>query len=125
MLIKIFNCIFANNKYLVNCKKAQKAERDSIKYMQTVYMSERIGNVYEGIITSLADYGLFIEIIENKSEGLIRLADIGGDTYSVDMKNYRLVGYNTGKVLRLGDKVLISVASVDIEKKNINFTLIH
>lgn len=88
-------------------------------------MSERIGNVYEGIITSLADYGLFIEIIENKSEGLIRLADIGGDTYSVDMKNYRLVGYNTGKVLRLGDKVLISVASVDIEKKNINFTLIH
>ena len=106
-------------------RKAQKAERDSIKYMQTIYMSERIGNVYKGLITSVTDYGIFVEIAENKCEGLIRLADIGGDTYSVDMKNYRLIGYNTGRVLRLGDEVLISVVSVDIEKKNINFALIN
>ena len=106
-------------------RKAQKAERDSIKYMQTIYMSERIGNVYKGLITSVTDYGIFVEIAENKCEGLIRLADIGGDTYSFDMKNYRLIGYNTGRVLRLGDEVLISVVSVDIEKKNINFALIN
>ena len=106
-------------------RKAQKAERDSIKYMQTIYMSERICNVYKGLITSVNDYGIFVEIAENKCEGLIRLADIGGDTYSVDMKNYRLIGYNTGRVLRLGDEVLISVVSVDIEKKNINFALIN
>lgn len=106
-------------------RKAQKAERDSIKYMQAIYMSERIGNVYKGLITSVTEYGMFVEIAENKCEGLIRLADIGGDTYSVDMKNYRLVGFNTGRVLRLGDEVLISVVSVDIEKKNINFALIN
>jgi len=106
-------------------RKAQKAERDSIKYMQTIYMSERIGNVYQGIITSVTEYGIFVEIIENKCEGLIKLSEIGGDTYNVDMKNYRVIGLNTGKVIRLGDEVLISVVSVDIEKKNINFSIIN
>jgi len=106
-------------------RKAQKAERDSIKYMQTIYMSERIGNVYKGLVTSVTEYGIFVEIVENKCEGLIKLAEIGGDTYNVDMKNYRVVGLNTGNVIRLGDEVLISVVSVDIEKKNINFSIIN
>jgi RecJ-like exonuclease len=106
-------------------KKAQKAERDSIKYMQCIYMSERVGKVYKGIVTSVTDYGLFVEIAENKCEGLVRLSEIGGDTFIADTDNYCVKGFNTGEKIRLGDEVMIVVKSVDVEKKNINFTLIR
>lgn len=106
-------------------RKAQKAERDSIKYMQSLYMSERVGKIYQGIVTSVTEYGMFVEIIENKCEGLIRYSEIGGDTFIPDVKNYVVKGYNTGEIIRLGDEVQIVVSSVDIEKKNINFTLIR
>jgi ribonuclease R len=106
-------------------RKAQKAERDSIKYMQTLYMSERVGKVYKGMVTSIAEYGMFVEITENHCEGLVRISDIGGDTFVVDANNYCIRGYNTGETIRLGDEVQIVVSSVDIEKKNINFTLIR
>jgi ribonuclease R len=106
-------------------KKAQKAERDSIKYMQCIYMSENIGKVYQGIVSSVAEYGVFVEILENKCEGLIKLSDISGDTYQVDMSNYCLKGFNTGDKIRLGDIVHVIISSVDIEKKNINLTLLR
>lgn len=106
-------------------RKAQKAERDSIKYMQTLYMSERVGKIYKGIVTSVTEYGMFVEIIENMCEGLIRYSEIGGDMFIPDVKNYIVKGYNTGETIRLGDEVQIVVSSVDIEKKNINFTLIR
>jgi ribonuclease R len=106
-------------------RKAQKAERDSIKYMQAIYMNERIGKVYKGIITSVLDFGIFVEIAENRCEGLVNVRDIGGDTFVADMENYCLKGYNTGEIIRLGDEVQVVVSSVDIEKKNINFTLIR
>ena len=106
-------------------KRAQKAERDSIKYMQTLYMSERVGKIYQGIITSVTDYGIFIEINENKCEGLIKLSEIGGDTYIPDLKHHCLKGHNTGHRITLGDEVSVVVSSVDVEKKNINFTLLR
>jgi ribonuclease R/exosome complex exonuclease DIS3/RRP44 len=106
-------------------KRAQKAERDSIKYMQTIYMSERVGKIYKGIITSVTDYGIFIEITENKCEGLIKLSEIGGDTYIPDLKHHCLKGHNTGHRITLGDEVNVVVSSVDVEKKNINFTLLR
>ena len=106
-------------------KKAQKAERDSIKYMQCIYMSKNVGKIYKGIVTSVAEYGLFVEIQENKCEGLIRLSEIGGDTYVADVNNYCVKGFNTGQTIRLGDEVMIVVKSVDVEKKNINLTLLR
>jgi len=106
-------------------KKAQKAERDSIKYMQCIYMSDNVGKVYKGIVTSIQEYGVFVEIADNHCEGLIRLSEIGGDTYTADMANYCIKGFNTGGTIRLGDEVMIVVKSVDVEKKNINLTLIR
>jgi ribonuclease R len=106
-------------------KKAQKAERDSIKYMQCIYMSDNVGKVYKGMVTSVTDYGLFVTIPENGCDGLIRLTEIGGDTYIADVENYRVKGYNTGGYIRLGDEVMVVVKSVDIEKKNINLTLLR
>jgi ribonuclease R/exosome complex exonuclease DIS3/RRP44 len=106
-------------------KKAQKAERDSIKYMQCIYMSERVGKVYKGMVTSVMDYGLFVTIDENHCEGFIRLSEIGGDTYMVDTSNHCVKGFNTGAKIRLGDEVMIVVKAVDIEKKNIDLTLLR
>lgn len=106
-------------------KKAQKAERDSIKFMQCVYMSEHIGKVFEGIVSSVTEYGVFIEILESKCEGLIKLSEISGDTYQVDMANYCVKGFNTGDKIRLGDMVHVVVSSVDIEKKNINLSMLR
>ena len=106
-------------------KKAQKAERDSIKYMQCIYMNNNVGKVYKGLVTSVAEYGLFVEIQENKCEGLVRLADIGGDSFTADVNNYCVKGMNTGEKIRLGDEVMVVVKSVDVEKKNINLTLLR
>jgi ribonuclease R/exosome complex exonuclease DIS3/RRP44 len=106
-------------------QKAQKAERDSIKFMQCVYMSENIGKVFKGIVSSVTEYGIFVEILENKCEGLIKLSDINGDTYQADTANHCVKGYNTGHKIRLGDMVHVIVSSVDIEKKNINLSLIN
>ena len=90
-----------------------------------IYMSENIGKVYKGMVTSVTDYGLFITIEENGCDGLVRLNEIGGDTYLADTENYRVKGYNTGSIIRLGDEVMVVVKSVDIEKKNINLTLLR
>lgn len=106
-------------------KRAQKASRNSIKYMQCIYMSERVGKVYKGMVTSVMDYGLFVTIEENHCEGLIRLSEIGGDTYTADTSNYCVKGFNTGNKIRLGDEVMIVVKAVDVEKKNIDLTLLR
>ena len=106
-------------------KKAQKAERDSIKYMQCIYMAERVGKIYKGIVSSVADYGIFVEIEENKCEGLVRIGEIGGDSFTADTANYCIKGANSGETIRLGDEVMVVVKSVDVEKKNINLTLLR
>ncbi len=103
---------------------AQKASRDSIKYKQTEFMVDKVNKVYSGIIVSVVKYGLYVEINETKCEGLVRLSDINGDTYIFDEKNYCLKGYNTGEVIRLGDEVNIVVKHVDLEKRNIDLSLI-
>ena len=71
------------------------------------------------------EYGLFVEIPETASEGLVRMSEIGGDTFQADTANHRVVGFNTGEVIRLGDEVSIVVKAVDIERKNIDLTLIR
>jgi ribonuclease R/exosome complex exonuclease DIS3/RRP44 len=106
-------------------KKAQKAERDSIKYMQCIYMADHLGKVFKGVVSSIQDYGVFVEIPENGCEGMIRLSDINGDTWSADTNNYCIKGYNTGAKIRLGDEVHVIVSGVDVEKKNINLSLIR
>jgi ribonuclease R len=105
-------------------KKAQKAERDSVKYMQCVYMSERIGKVYKGLITSVTDYGVFVEITENKCDCLVKLSNIPG-TWASDLSKYCIKEYNTGETIRLGDEVMVVISKVDIEKKNIDAALIR
>jgi ribonuclease R len=110
--------------YLSVCEqKAQKAERDSIKYMQTLYLSDKVGRVFNGIITSITDYGIFVQLIENKCDGMIRINEMQNSFYA-DLNNY-CVKNNSGSQLRLGDEVAVIISSVDIERKNINFKLFN
>jgi ribonuclease R/exosome complex exonuclease DIS3/RRP44 len=104
---------------------AQKASRDSIKFKQCEYMVDKVGKIYKGVINGVTNYGVFVEMPETNCEGLVRLAEIGGDTFIADVDNYCVKGFNTGMIYRLGDEVSVVVKGVDIEKKNIDLTLIR
>ncbi|MBW4891828.1 ribonuclease R [Mucilaginibacter sp. HMF5004] len=106
-------------------KKAADAERASIKYKQAEYLKEQVGNVFAGIISGVTEWGMYVEIIENKCEGMIRLRDISDDFYTLDEKNYCIIGQRKKKIYQLGDEVKIKVKTVDLTKKQIDFTLVQ
>lgn len=105
-------------------KRAAEAERASIKYKQAEYLENNIGSVYKGIISGVTEWGMYVEIEENKCEGMIRLRDISDDFYVLDEKNYCIVGQRKKKKYQLGDEVMIRVKKVDLSKRQIDFTLI-
>lgn len=104
--------------------RAQKASRDSIKFKQAEYMSDKIGRVYDGVIVGVSNYGLFVEIKDTNCDGFVKLNEISGDFYESDINNFRVVGKNTGNIIRLGDDVVIIVKSVDVLKKVIDLNLL-
>jgi ribonuclease R len=106
-------------------KKAADAERSSVKYKQAEFLKDQIGSVYTGIISGVTEWGMYVEIIENKCEGMIRLRDISDDFYTLDEKNYAIIGQRKKKVYRLGDEVQIKVKNVDLTKKQIDFSLVQ
>ena len=103
-------------------KRAADAERASIKYKQVEFMSMAADKVYEGIITGITDFGVFVEIIETKCEGMVRLADMRDDFYEFDERNYRIIGRRRKKIYRLGDKVEIRIKKTDIDRRLIDLT---
>lgn len=103
---------------------AASAERASIKYKQVEYLGERLGKVYEGTISGVTEWGLYVEIDENKCEGLVPIRDLEGDYYEFDEKNYRLIGRRKNKCYQLGDKVTIQIARADLVRKQLDFALI-
>ncbi|MCZ4245823.1 ribonuclease R [Pedobacter punctiformis] len=105
-------------------KRAAEAERASIKYKQAEYLENNIGTAYKGIISGVTEWGMYVEIEENKCEGMIRLRDISDDFYVLDEKNYCIVGQRKKKKYQLGDEVMIRVKKVDLSKRQIDFTLI-
>ncbi|MEI5985786.1 MULTISPECIES: ribonuclease R [Sphingobacterium] len=105
-------------------KKAAEAERASVKYKQAEYLQNQIGTEYTGIISGVTEWGMYVEIEENKCEGMVRLRDITDDFYTLDEKNYAIIGQRKKKVYQLGDEVQIKVKKVDLDKRQIDFTLI-
>lgn len=104
-------------------KEASEAERASIKYKQVEYMSSRIGEKYEGIITSVTEWGLYIEDKKTKCEGMIRMRDLKDDYYTFDKQGMSIKGKRTHKKYTLGDTVKFIVKNVDINKKTIDYQL--
>lgn len=103
---------------------AASAERASIKYKQVEYLGERLGQVYKGTISGVTEWGLYVEIDENKCEGLVPIRDLEDDYYEFDEKNYRLIGRRTKRCYQLGDPVTVQIARADLVKKQLDFALI-
>ena len=103
---------------------ATKAERDSIKFMQIKFMQDKVGNVFSGVISGVTDRGMYVELSENKCEGMVRLKEIPGDYYYFDEKNHSLIGEKTKQVFRLGDEVEIEVIKADLQKRHLDFALV-
>ena len=104
---------------------ASKAERDSIKYMQVKYMEDHKDQQFEGVISGVTEWGIYVEIIENKCEGMVRIREIKDDYYIYDEKQYALVGQSTKNLYQLGDHVLIKVKHTDLERKHLDFSLLE
>lgn len=106
-------------------KRAADAERASIKYKQVEFMSMAMDKIYEAIITGVTDFGLFIELIETKCEGMVRLSDMKDDFYELDERNHRVIGRRRKKIYRLGDKVEVRVKKTDIDRRLIDLVIEH
>jgi len=100
---------------------ATKAERDSIKHMQMVFMEDKVGEEFEGVISGLTERGLYVELIQNKCEGMIRTMDLKGDFYHFDKDRHALIGERTQKLYQLGDPIKIKVKKVNIIKRFLDF----
>ena len=102
-------------------RTASEAERASIKYKQVEFMSDKVGQNFDGVISGVTEWGIYVEITENKCEGMIKSRDLTGDNYIYDKDNYRYIGRNTNKIYALGDNVKILVRSADLVKKQLDF----
>ena len=119
-------------KYEEKCKHssereymASKAERDSIKYMQIKYMQNHDDQEFEGVISGVTEWGIYVEIIENKCEGMVRIKDITSDYFIFDEKQYALIGQADKRMYQLGDQVTVTVKNTDLERKHLDFNLVE
>ncbi|MCM1331428.1 MAG: ribonuclease R [Bacteroides sp.] len=103
---------------------AANAERASIKYKQVEFLADRLGEIYDGIISGVTEWGLYVELNENKCEGLVPIRDLADDYYDFDERNYCLIGRRTHTRYSLGDRVRVQVARANIEKKIVDFALL-
>jgi ribonuclease R len=102
-------------------KKAADAERASVKYKQAEYLIDKIGMEFEGVISGVSKWGIYVELEKSKCEGMIPITRLDDDYYTLDEENYRIIGRKFKKVYRLGDKITIIVKSIDLQKKQMTF----
>ncbi|MFS4483466.1 ribonuclease R [Hyunsoonleella sp. 2307UL5-6] len=103
---------------------ATKAERDSIKYMQIRFMEDHKDEEFHGVITGVTDWGIYVEIIQNKCEGMVSVRDMKDDHYAFDQDLYAMVGRSSGMTYQLGDEVIVKVKNTDLVKKHLDFNMI-
>lgn len=118
------------NEYEELCKHssdmeqlAANAERASIKYKQVEFMAQHVGKVFDGVISGVTEWGIYVELVENKCEGMIPIRDLDDDYYTFDEKNYCLVGRRYHKKFQLGDELTVRVAKANLDKKQLDFVL--
>ncbi len=105
-------------------KRAADAERASIKYKQVEYMSKHVGEKFVGVVSGITEWGIYVEEVETKCEGLVRVRDMSDDFYIYNEKKLELVGQRKKKKYRLGDRVKVKVKAVDLERKTIDYSLV-
>lgn len=119
------------NKYEEFCKHcsdmenlAANAERSSIKYKQVEFMKDKLGQVFDGTVSGVTEWGLYVELNANKCEGLVPIRDLDDDFYEFDDKNYRLLGRKTKRTYRLGDEITVKIVLANLERKQLDFALV-
>ncbi len=105
-------------------KKAADAERASTKYKQVEFLIDKVGQVFDGLISGVSKWGIFVELVDNKCEGMVRLKDIDDDFYYLDEDNYCVIGQRYGNTYRLGDKVKIKIKKADLSKKQLDYIIL-
>ena len=103
---------------------AAEAERESKKYKQVEFMQKNIGQTFDGVISGVTEWGVYVEEVNTRSEGLVKVRSLGDDFYELDQKNYCLVGQKTKKRFRLGDKVKVKLIATDLERKTMDFQIV-
>lgn len=106
-------------------QRAVNAERTSIKYKQVEFMQDKVGEVFDGVISGVTDWGLFVELNDSKCEGLVSIRDLSGDFYFFDEKNYCITGMHSNKCYQLGADIKVKVAKANLEKKQLDFKLVE
>ena len=106
-------------------QRAVQAERTSIKYKQVEFMQDKIGEVFDGVISGVTDWGIYVELNDNKCEGMISIKDLTDDFYFFDEKNYCITGMHNEKTYQLGADVKIEVVRANLERKQLDFKLIE
>lgn len=106
-------------------KKAQDAERDSVKLKQVEFMAEKIGQEFDGLISGVSKWGIFVEIKENKVEGMVRLRDLADDYYYLDEENFQVIGTHKHKVYKLGSPVRIRIKKADLLRKELDLEMVE
>ena len=117
--------------YEAKCKYASErervaadAERASVRYKQVEFVQELQGVSLEGIISGVTDWGIYVELVDNRCEGMVRLADMTDDYYELDEKGFKVVGRRSKKTYRLGDEVYVQVKSCDLTKRTVTLSLV-
>lgn len=105
-------------------RNAIEAERESIKFKQAEYLLDKIGQEFEGLISGVSKWGIYVEIIGNKCEGMVRLQDLDDDFYYLDEDNYQVIGSRHGHRYKLGDQVRIRVKKIDLSRKQMDFDMV-
>ena len=121
----------SQNEYEVLCqhasemeRKAAEMERESVKYKQAEYLQDKIGHVFDGLISGISKWGIYVELKDNKCEGMVRYNTLQDDFYYLDEENFRVIGQERGTIFQLGDPVKVRVEAVDLIKKQMDFTLV-
>jgi ribonuclease R len=104
--------------------EATEAERSSIRYKHVEYMLRRIGETFDGVISGVTEWGIYVEDTVTKAEGMVRIRDLADDYYEFDKKNYRLVGTKTKKTYSLGDKIRAKLTAADLDRKTLDFVIV-
>lgn len=105
-------------------RKAAEMERESVKFKQAEYLQDKIGKVFDGLISGISKWGIYVELNDSKCEGMVRYNTLD-DMYYIDEENFRIIGQEKGKIYRLGDEVKVRIEAVDLIKKQMDFTLVN
>jgi len=105
-------------------RRAVDAERASVKYKQVEFMQDKIGKEFEGVVSGLTDWGIYVEIVDNKCEGMVSIKSISDDYYEFDEEEYRIFGRHTGRQFEIGDAVRIEVVNANLSRRQLDYKLV-